>query len=99
MTVREKLLQEIAQSSDAFVEEVLNFVLFTKSRRSETSPNSQQLENKFTLADLQQHTQQTLKEAGYDTREKIVQLVQEIKQEMIIERQNKSNLVVDETSK
>ncbi|MBZ8181421.1 hypothetical protein [Oscillatoria salina] len=103
MTVREQLLKEIAQSSDAFVEEVLNFVLFTKSRRSETSPDSeadsQQLEDKLTLEELQQQTQDALKEAGYDTREKIVHLVQEVKREMIIERQNHSNLVADETSK
>ncbi|MEC4893433.1 MAG: hypothetical protein SAL07_09805 [Oscillatoria sp. PMC 1051.18] len=157
MTPREQLLKEIAQSADAFVEEVLNFVLFTKSRRSETSPDLKenlsaskgesksvnQLEtssdnatlasnsalqtknenlhiseevlkdireedleyhraketNEFLLDRLQEQTQDALKEAGYDTREKIVQLVQEVKREMIVERQNHSNLFTDETKK
>lgn len=38
--------------------------------------------------DLQKQFQEALKEAGYDSHEKIVNLVQEIKQEIANERQN-----------
>jgi cell fate (sporulation/competence/biofilm development) regulator YlbF (YheA/YmcA/DUF963 family) len=37
--------------------------------------------------DLQKQFQEALKEAGYDSHEKIVNLVQEIKQEIASERQ------------
>jgi prevent-host-death family protein len=42
------------------------------------------------LDSFQQQFQQALIEAGYDSHEKIVNLVQEIKQEMAAERQQKS---------
>ena len=35
MTAREQLIQEIAQSPDFLVEEVLDFLLFAKARRSQ----------------------------------------------------------------
>ncbi|NEO39559.1 MAG: hypothetical protein F6J90_25780 [Moorea sp. SIOASIH] len=38
---------------------------------------------------LQEGLKQTLTESGYDSREKIIQLVQEIKQEISQERQEK----------
>jgi prevent-host-death family protein len=41
------------------------------------------------LDSLQQQLQQALIEAGYDSREKIVDLVQQVKQEMMTEREQK----------
>lgn len=35
MSIREKLIQEIHQSPDFLVEELLDFLLFIKSRRNE----------------------------------------------------------------
>ncbi len=54
MTAREHLIQELAQVSDELVEEVLDFLLFAKSRRSystlessdeDDQPKEQILEN------------------------------------------------------
>ena len=44
MTSREQLIQEIGQVSDALVEEVLDFLLFAKSRQSQNdlTPNSEE---------------------------------------------------------
>jgi hypothetical protein len=41
MTSREKLIQEITQAPDFLVEEVLDFLLFTKSRRGQQSGSEQ----------------------------------------------------------
>ncbi len=45
MTLKEQLLKEIEQSPDLLVEEVLNFLLFTKSRQqqlaTQTIPKTQ----------------------------------------------------------
>ena len=40
MTAREHLIQELAQVSDELVEEVLDFLLFAKSRRTYSIPES-----------------------------------------------------------
>lgn len=42
---------------------------------------------------LQQELKQSLTEAGYDSREKIVDLVQDIKREISQERQQKQDLI------
>ena len=39
MTAREQLLQELTQLSDELVEEVLDFLLFAKSRRKRPASN------------------------------------------------------------
>lgn len=39
------------------------------------------------IENLQRETKQALSEAGYDSREKIIELVQEVKQEIATERQ------------
>lgn len=45
MNTKEKLLQEIEQTPDLIIEEVLNFLLFTKSRYEEkTTQNHEQFE-------------------------------------------------------
>jgi hypothetical protein len=40
MSTKEQLIQEIAQSSDDVIEEVLNFLLFTKQRRQSQPYNN-----------------------------------------------------------
>lgn len=45
MTAREQLIQEMEQVSDALVEEVLNFLLFVKSRQAQKSLISKDEEN------------------------------------------------------
>ncbi len=40
MNTKEKLLQEIEQTPDVIIEEVLNFLLFTKSRHKEKIANN-----------------------------------------------------------
>ncbi|MEE3717442.1 hypothetical protein V2H45_11830 [Tumidithrix elongata RA019] len=40
------------------------------------------------LEDLQQSVQKSLKESGYDSREKIIELVQEVKKEIANERES-----------
>ncbi|MEQ9233197.1 DUF2281 domain-containing protein [Coleofasciculus sp. E2-BRE-01] len=42
MSAREQLIQEIAQAPDFLVEEVLDFLLFTKSRKSPTKFHDKQ---------------------------------------------------------
>ncbi len=44
MTAREQLIQEIAQSPDFLVEEVLDFLLFAKARRNEYALSETQKE-------------------------------------------------------
>jgi hypothetical protein len=42
MTAREKLIQEIAQSPDFLVEELLDFLLFAKARRTQQAQSETQ---------------------------------------------------------
>ncbi|KAB8316529.1 DUF2281 domain-containing protein [Tolypothrix campylonemoides VB511288] len=44
MTAREQLIQEIAQAPDFLVEEVLDFLLFAKARRSQPTLSQTQKE-------------------------------------------------------
>jgi Protein of unknown function (DUF2281) len=46
MATREKLIQEIAQAPDFLVEEVLDFLLFAKARRSQQAFSENQQENR-----------------------------------------------------
>jgi hypothetical protein len=48
MTSKEQLIREIENSPDLLVDEVLDFLLFTKVRRYQTEPNPE-------LEDLQLH--------------------------------------------
>lgn len=41
MTSKEQLIQEIEQAPDDLVEEVLNFLLFTKTRQNQQGTNSE----------------------------------------------------------
>lgn len=50
MSAREQLIQEIAQAPDFLVEEVLDFLLFTKSRKSPPKlPDNQKQIRPFAL--------------------------------------------------
>lgn len=40
MTIREQLVREIEQAPDVLIEELLDFYLFIKQRRNETSPEA-----------------------------------------------------------
>ncbi|MDV2991254.1 MAG: hypothetical protein N4J56_000908 [Chroococcidiopsis sp. SAG 2025] len=44
MTAREQLLQEIAQAPDFLVEEILDFLLFAKARRTQQMLDEKQKE-------------------------------------------------------
>ena len=51
MLTKEKLIQEIEQSPDYLIEEVLNFLLFIKMRLEQKKENLNSLENTQTLTD------------------------------------------------
>lgn len=54
MNTKQKLIQEIEQTPDALIEEILNFILFTKSRYQEkiNQNNSQaKIKNSFPATD------------------------------------------------
>lgn len=44
MTTREQLIKEITQAPDSLVEELLDFLLFTKARRNQRSLSEKQKE-------------------------------------------------------
>lgn len=49
MTAREQLIKEIAQTPDFIVEELLDFLLFAKARRSQQSLSEQKEFRPFAL--------------------------------------------------
>jgi hypothetical protein len=49
MAAREQLLNEIAQASDVLVEEVLDFLLFAKTRRTQQTSEPQKTPRPFAL--------------------------------------------------
>lgn len=76
----------------------MRVIIISEDIDDSTKPNLEQMgfnqeQELMPLEQFQQEFKQALIESGYDSREKIIKLVQEVKQEMAEERQIKQERV------